>query len=256
MSSSTGTLQTPRGAIQEGQYVFPYHYLPAIGHGGHFSRHREMAWGFEYLCYLNHARNIVNELSPTSVLEVGCGDGRFLGMLSGSGRRLVGSDLSERAIGFAKAFNPAIEFHALDAAELDEQFQLVAAVEVLEHIADDHVSSFLNVLCDRTALGGHVLITVPTTVARLNKKHYRHYTRELFEQQVQTAGVQLEIEKIEYIYREPAWLWCAMRLMTNPVWSVHVNAVENMIWSLVWRKYRVCTPRTGRHLIALLRKSL
>ena len=84
--------------IQENLYDFPYHYIPQVNEKGAVSRYRFLDWGFEYLCYILHIKDIIESLSPYSVLDVGCGEGRFLGLLSNQIVRKVGVDLSERAI--------------------------------------------------------------------------------------------------------------------------------------------------------------
>lgn len=255
MSTAAATIELPRGAIQEGQYAFPYHHLAQVDGKAEFCRHRTLSWGHEYLCYLHHAQEIVRRLAPHSVLEVGCGDGRFIGMLSDCVDRRVGVDISERAIAFAGAFHPEVEFRAMDAAELDEQFDLVAAIEVLEHIPDGSVDSFLRTLSDRTIPGGNVLISVPTTVKKLQPKHYRHYTVELLEEQIRNANVPLVVESVDHVYRQSFWVKFVQRATCNRLWSVHVSPLETLMWRHVWHRLRHADPTTGMHLMVILKRT-
>ena len=162
--------------IQDDLYEFPYHHIPYFDGNGYGRRYRDLQWGFEYLCYLKYAKEIVESLRPSSVLDVGCGTGRFIGLLGDSIHRKVGVDLSERAIAFAKAFHAAtkdagIDFHATDASCIAGDFDVVTAIEVLEHIPDAEVPGFLQTLMSRAKSGGHVLLSVPTTNCPLNRKH-------------------------------------------------------------------------------------
>jgi 2-polyprenyl-3-methyl-5-hydroxy-6-metoxy-1,4-benzoquinol methylase len=243
---------------QNRSYRFPYHYIP------HFDKHtgaavttRFLGWGLEYLCYIKHIQELAYSLSPNSILDIGCGDGRFIGSLSPRITRKVGTDLSERAIRFAKAFHPEIEFHAINASDLNETFDLVVSIEVLEHIPENQISSFIGTLSDRTRVDGHVLISVPTKVARLLGKHYRHYDLNLLKDHLACAKVPLTLIGVDYVYRKnyPLLLHMIMKLSQNKWWAFDLYKLRAPIWRYIWEKHRFATPADGRHLIALLRKN-
>ncbi len=240
--------------LQESQYGFPYHHLPTLTKDGAFSRHRVMQWGFEYLCYLEHAREIVNELAPTSILEIGCGDGRFIGMLGELGARRVGVDLSARAISFAKAFFPDVEFFAHSAADLEETFNLVAAIEVLEHIPDEQVSPFLRTLGNLISPGGFALLSVPTKVNRLNPKHYRHYDISLLETQLRESGAPLTIVRADHVYRPSRMVSLYNRATVTSWYTVEISLLNRYVWWYVWTKLRHALPGNGAHIIAVINK--
>lgn len=240
-------------ALQEAQYEFPYHYIPTlIDRGAQPSR--ALRWGFEYLCYQRHIVDAVCALSPAAVLEVGCGDGYFIGSMGSSVPHRVGADFSEKAIAFARAFHPDVHFHVGDASAIDQQFDVVAAIEVLEHIPDDQVTNFLSVLFERAKPGGHVLISVPSVVLPLNKKHFRHYSEELLHSQVTEAVPNSECMGIEHICRVPRWMSLYNRLTMNRYWTIDVSAISSWLWRRLWTKHRVADAATGRHVIGLFRK--
>ncbi len=84
-------------AVQEAEYEFPYHYIPRL-EGGNFSQVRKLRWGYEYLSYLRFVLARLERVEFGSLLDVGCGEGRFLREVSKrfSGKRLLGVDFSAR----------------------------------------------------------------------------------------------------------------------------------------------------------------
>jgi 2-polyprenyl-3-methyl-5-hydroxy-6-metoxy-1,4-benzoquinol methylase len=241
--------------IQDDQYSFPYHHIPHFDSKGVGVCFRTLSWGFEYLCYLRHIRELVHSLTPSSVLEVGCGDGRVIGMLDWGIDRRVGVDLSRRAIRFAKAFHHDVEFLSVDARELKETFDVVLTVAVLEHIPDDQVSTFLRTLEERTNRGGYVVISVPTTVVRVSKKHYRHYDLNLFQKQLEETGVHLAITNVEYVYRNSRLVKLYSKFTKNHHWFIELRVFNCLMWNYVWKRLRKTDERHGKHLVVVLRKN-
>jgi SAM-dependent methyltransferase len=242
-----------RGDFQERQYEFPYHYVPHFDARGRARRSRNLGWGFEYLCYQEHVRTLVDGLRPRSIIEVGCGDGRLIGSLSAAARR-VGVDISSQAIAFARAFHPDVEFSAADAATISEQFDAVLAIEVLEHIPDENVDGFLKLLETRCEDGGHVVISVPSQVLPVNKKHYRHYTAASLEEQLRSCVPGLALQAIEHVYAPPAWLSFFLRATCNRFITVESPLIDTLLWRYVWRRARIARAGRGQHIVAVLRK--
>lgn len=248
---------TARGKFdqQEGLYAFPYHYIPSFDAKGRVSLQRRLSWGIEYLCYQLHVKEVIEALNPESVLEVGCGDGYLIGSLRQKISRRLGVDLSERAIRFAKAFHPGCEFAVADAAELSDTFDVVAAIEVLEHVPDDGVSAFIRGLEARLKPAGALIVSVPTTVLPLNRKHYRHYDISLFRQQLASSGAKLEIERVEYVYRPPGWMRAFSVFSENPLYCIEIKPLMGWVWRHIWTRCRLGTERDAHHMVVHLRRS-
>lgn len=239
-----------RWALQAAQYTFPYHHIPHFKRAGVPSLLRTLRWGMEYLCYQHHVIERTRALQPASVLEVGCGDGYFIGHVGDDIPVRKGVDLAEQAIQFARAFHPDVPFEARDAADLDATYDVVAAIEVLEHIPDEAVPGFLATLEERVRSGGHLILSVPTTVIPLKEKHFRHYTWPLLKEQIQ-AHTTLKAVEHEFIYREGHVLRILRGMVHNSAYVLRSDAINRLLWRYIWNSARIAGPEDGYHLVAL-----
>lgn len=239
---------------QDALYSFPYHYIPHFDSDGTPSRQRFLNWGFEYLCYMLHVVTIIDELEPDSLLDVGCGDGRLFSLLGVSPDRQVGADLSRKAIRHARAFNPSVEFKVCDAGHINEEFDVVTAVEVLEHIPDEKLTSFVEGAEERLNSGGHFIVSVPSTVRPVQSKHYRHYDLARLRDQIESLSDRLALVRGEYIYRESLLIRLWERLSRNPIWTVEVHVFKKIVWRWIWNQLRHASADDGCHVVAVYRK--
>lgn len=240
--------------IQDSRYEFPYHYTPHFDSNGVGIRTRSLSWGWEYLTYLKHIQELIISLQPTSVLDVGCGDGRLIGLLKESVEHVVGVDLSERAIQYARAFHPEVDFRVINANQLDEEFDVVVAMEVLEHIPTEQVTNFLQSLEARAKNEGDVIISVPTTVIALTPKHFRHYDLGLFLEQLGKSCKTLDVVNVDYIYKSDGLVSRYLSLTQNSRWTVEIKAFNKVLWQYIWNNLRITTKEHGRHMIVHLQK--
>ena len=105
-------------------------------------------------------------LTGKTALDVGCGGGILCESLARLGATTTGIDASSRVIDTAEAHmkssNLSISYRIAKPADLiDRQFDLVTAMEVLEHV--DRPADFLMSLMDRVAPGG---ILALSTISR------------------------------------------------------------------------------------------
>ncbi len=163
---------TEKQRIQEASYDFPYHYLDLV-----IDEYRLLR-NVEYLGRLEIVKGLLEPYSGQSILDVGCGDGRFCYELRDKNARVTGVDFSESAIRFARAFNPGVEFFVQDVAHLDLpcQFDDIVLIEALEHFAPDRIPAILQSLARVLKEDGRLILTVPSTNLPLLEKHYQHFT--------------------------------------------------------------------------------
>ena len=87
---------------------------------------------------------LFTQADPQSLLDVGCGEAVLTHQWAqrlGDGRRVVGIDLDDPALQaeWAKRTAPNLEYRVMKAENLpfaDDEFDLAAAIEVLEHVPD------------------------------------------------------------------------------------------------------------------------
>jgi SAM-dependent methyltransferase len=135
-------------------------------------------------------RRVVSQLTPRTILEVGCGQGAFGVRLARSAQYLaVEPDPTSYAVARTRiqAAGGEVRNTSSDAISHGETFDLVCAFEVLEHLEDDVAA--LTSWRELVAPGGHVLVSMPAWPDRFNHwdtmvGHYRRYApddcRKLF----------------------------------------------------------------------------
>lgn len=197
--------------LQEYQYDFPYHYLPQLI-DGNFRQYEYWSWGFRYLGGLSVVESLIDEEPISSLLDIGCGDGRFVRELSkkGGAKRLVGIDYSARAIRLAKALNPEIDFRTVDIVNDDfdiELFDVVTLIEVIEHVPPESLNRFIERAVKLVRPGGRIIITVPHTNKALNPKHYQHFNSEKLRELLNPYIVNLRFLPFDSMSRKVKFLF-------------------------------------------------
>ena len=102
-------------------------------------------------------------LAGRSVLDVGCGAGLLAEPLARLGGKVTGLDASPEVIGVARdhalEMGLDIDYRAGDVQELEGRFDLVTAMEVVEHVA--YPALFVKALAKRLAPGGLLIMSTP-----------------------------------------------------------------------------------------------
>ena len=106
-------------------------------------------------------------LTGRSALDVGCGAGLLAEPLARMGATVTAVDAAPELIAAAKAHAEAaglaIDYRAVGVEALDGRFDLVTAMEVVEHVADPR--AFVASLAARLAPGGLLILSTPNRTA-------------------------------------------------------------------------------------------
>ena len=127
------------------------------------------------------------------ILEIGCGAGGNFFFLKQFGE-LTGIEPDERSIEAARQYNDVkIIKGSLPYAipSMDKQFDIIALIEVLEHIEEDRES--VEKIKTLLSSNGHLIITVPAFMFLWSEhdvyfQHKRRYTKKQLEQLLSDAG--------------------------------------------------------------------
>jgi SAM-dependent methyltransferase len=138
---------------------------------------------------------------PRAILEAGCGTGGNLPLLARFGD-VTGIEADDEALALARGRGvcEVLKGHLPDGMPFtDERFDLIALIDVLEHIEDDIGS--LTALGTLLTPGGYLVMTVPAFQflwSRHDEEHHhkRRYTASSLQQVVEQAG--LRIERLTY----------------------------------------------------------
>ena len=102
-------------------------------------------------------------LEGKRALDVGCGAGLLAEPLARLGAQVIGIDASPEVIAVAREHAAGagleIDYRSGDVQQLDGQFELVTAMEVIEHVADP--GAFLKALASRLAPDGLLVLSTP-----------------------------------------------------------------------------------------------
>lgn len=225
--------------IQEQQYEYPYHYLPRV-ENGRFTQTRYWSWGIHYLGGMEVVRDLLGDLSFDSLVDIGCGDGRFLSEMAQSYPEveMLGVDYSERSIGIANGLNPRLEYRTVNILEeeIDREFDAATAIEVLEHIPPENVSTFVKSAKDLLSEDGTLILTVPHENKNVSDKHYQHFTSEQLGELLSPHFGDVSFVPFDRQSKIFTALELAMGGRGNH-YVINTPLVTNSLWKLYKRRY-------------------
>ena len=141
---------------------------------------------------------IVRPPKAARILEIGCGTGHNLVMLSRFGQ-VSATELDDRAreMAIARSGRPVAKIALPDLGTLQNgRYDLVALLDVLEHVSDD--ASSLSAIHDLLEPGGAILLTVPANPWMWSAHdeahhHYRRYRKHEIEALAQGSGLTIQL---------------------------------------------------------------
>lgn len=243
---------TTRQHLQDEEYEFPYHYLPQSDGRG-FANGRLLDWGHEYLSYMTHVSELLSDMEWSSLLDVGCGDGRLVDMLTPRfpDRRVLGLDYSERAIRMAKTMCPQGEFTSGDiTAKPADRFDGATCVDVIEHIDPGFLPRFVAGMRAHVRDGGFLVVTVPSTNRRLNKKHYQHFTADSLKAVLEPS---FKVVECRYLNGSSGALRMLTKLLVNRIYAITDRRILGAFYRHYVRAHLISTPSRGGRVLAICR---
>jgi SAM-dependent methyltransferase len=240
-----------RETIRARQYTFPYHLIPR-DEDGYWAPSRILPWGMEYLGLLSAMKQELEALAPSSVVDVGCGDGRLLAELAASTRcELAGVEVDARALRFARAALPdTVSLHQHTSEVASGRFAVGVAMEVLEHVPDAEIQPFLTEMVRLLSSDGALVVSVPTVNRPLNRKHYRHYT--LATLQAQVAGI-FTVARVRWVHHIGPTSGVLRRLTVNRFFILEYPPLLRLVTAAYRRHVLESDAEHGAHLLAVLR---
>jgi len=238
---------------QEEEYIFPYHYDDI--RTGSFCN-------IDYLSVLRTIKNMIYPFNGQKLLDAGCGDGRFCYELRNENINITGVDYSEKALAFARAFNPSINFQQEDLFELpfEKEFDVITLVDVLEHIQLDKIEKVKDSLWRALKNSGRIILSVPSTNRPLSAKHYQHFTKETL---VECLGSKFELIKIVGHSKGGRYRrrYLRLRELCRLAWLLR-NKIPKIKRIIDYRKtyyekhLEFCEPHEASRLIAEFKKKI
>lgn len=249
------SLHSPQQRSQEEQYGFPYHHVPQWG-GDNFRPFRVLPAAHEYAACFRFFMDRLSRLEFTSILDLGCGDGRLTAELCARfpQAEVTGIDISDRAIAFARAFAPRAQFvcgDIRDARGIPAKVDLVVMMEVLEHIDPDEAPRLLEAARKLLPPDGRLLLTVPSANVAVPQKHYRHFDGPLLRLVLDPFFL---VEEIAFLHRISRWQWFLDRLICNPVFILSHRRSLERVFRFYVKHFWPATADTCKTLFAMCRR--
>lgn len=194
----------------------------------HWIMERYHKYGIIYYGYVEIIKEIFSRERRGYVLDAGCGDGRIAYEIQKLGHKVLGIDILETSIQYAKILVPDAEFKVADLVNLGEdktffeKFDYVNCIEVIEHVHPDYQLTVVRNLNKVLKPNGKIVISFPTVRIPMSKLHYKHFTLEDAKKLLNDGG--FEIEKIIDNYKVN---FLSQFLLSDKLWG--------LIWNRYWR---------------------
>ncbi len=243
--------------IQEDQYSFPYHYLLEIK--DNCLNFKKFFYGFEYFTYLNLIKNRIVKLRPESIIDIGCGDGKFIYEICRNQQfyngidRIIGIDKDKKAISFAKAFNEYEKPRFFCENVLNfksKSFDIGILMEVIEHFSDKDLNKLIHKISELISINGLLFVSVPSKNLKLQSKHYRHYNKndliDLFKKK-------FELENFFFLYNK-TFINKLIRIIYLISDLLNFSSFKKKLFSLFKSNYFYTDESKCLHIVAIFRR--
>ena len=215
--------------IQEELYQFPYHHIPRYVNKK-FSTMRAYRGSHQYIAGINFLLSKINEIDFKNLLDIGCGDGKYLYEISKKypSKLFVGIDYSEQAILFATAMSPKIKFICGDITKNTiGKFDLIILIETLEHIKPELIPNFIKEIHSHMEPNGKLIVTVPSTNVPTSPKHYQHFNLKSLEN---SLSPYFKTEKYFFVNKITKEARVIKSLLVNRFFALNYEPILNKLF--------------------------
>lgn len=245
--------------IQKSMYNFPYHYIVDFDYNNHknFTQSLNYVNGYQYAGYLYEILTLLKSLSFKSLIDVGCGDGFFLRKVYQSfpDKNILGVDIEENALNFAKIFNGNINYIKKDIIKdkIKEKFEIVTLIEVLEHIPLDMIKDFLSGLHKLLTNEGKLIITVPSKNLSIKniKRHIQHFDKDSI---TYTLSDYFKIEHIEYLNKKNIFTKIIHKIFSNSFFILNHKKIIDYLFSKYLKFGLKANDKNGLRILCICKK--
>jgi ubiquinone/menaquinone biosynthesis C-methylase UbiE len=235
---------------QEDEYSHPYHWCI----------NKKTQSGRLYFGYLDLAismSQLMKENKSVRILDVGCGDARFLKELKDRDfSNIHGVDYSERAIGFAKQLLPDVTFSSADLMKgtnyENDYFDVIFMIETLEHIIPEEIPQILKEIQRMLKPGGEFIVTVPSDALPPGPKHYQHFSADKLSDTLSPLFKVITVTGQDKMGFHPLKIYD--KLIDNKFWTIK-NLSEDYNVNIWHKQFNECENDEGRRVISYATKN-
>jgi len=195
-------------------------------------------------------------------IEVGSGNGDYAEAWASAGVQITASEAdAARLMQLHERFaaSPRVEVRELRAPiDVNDDYDAVVALNVLEHIPDDveALRSFAGLLRP----GGAVVLVVPAFPIAMSKfdraiGHQRRYRKETLRAAIESAGLQIEVLRHVNGPGLLAWIVGMRLLRMRPGSGPVLRAWDGRVIPRIRRRESRHEPRFGQSILAVARRT-
>ena len=139
----------------------------------------------------------LNYVANFNCADISCGAGYGSFILGEQANTVVGFDLSEEALKYAKTnfYRENVSFLNLNQLR-KQKFDVIVSLETLEHMSENDGDEFLRKILDSMKPAGKLIISTPLNETKykenVTKYHLREYSHQEFKLKLQKNGFQVE----------------------------------------------------------------